>query len=239
MKPTILTTSWDDGHRSDLRLARMLRDYGLKGTFYISPNNHEFPGDELLTRQQIRDIGCDFEIGAHTMTHRSLPTISHEEAEQEIVESKATLEQITGNAVDTFCYPRGAYRESHVRLVEAAGYKYARTVERYIFDMKNPYKAGTSLHIYDYRPPVELWRTARFTGFRLRAAWRCLSWGALGRTMFDYVLNQGGVFHIWGHSWEIDKGNDWEPLEDFFRYISSHPGVTYAANGELGACGIK
>jgi len=214
----------------------MLREYGLKATFYISPQNHEFAGSDLLTPREVRDISCDFEIGAHTLTHRSLPTISAEEAEREVVGSKTVLEQMTGKAVNTFCYPRGDYTELHVKLVMAAGYRYARTVTRYTFDMNNPYKAGTSLHIYNHRFGFDLWHTARFVRFRPIKVWRCLEWGMLGRAMFDYVLEEGGIFHIWGHSWEIDKNNDWERLEDFFRYISAHPRVKYATNGELEAC---
>jgi len=213
----------------------MLRDYGLKATFYVSPHNQEFARSDLLTPQEIRDMACDFEIGAHTLTHRSLPTIPKEEAEREVVGSKTVLEQITGSAVNTFCYPRGAYTGLHVELVKAAGYRYARTVARYAFNVSDPYQAGTSLHIYNHRSGFNLWRTANFVGFRPIKAWRCLEWGALGRTMFDYVLAQGGIFHIWGHSWEIDKNNDWELLEDFFHYISAHPRVKYATNGELEA----
>ncbi|MDR2984626.1 MAG: polysaccharide deacetylase family protein, partial [Nocardiopsaceae bacterium] len=183
----------------------------------------------------IRDIASDFEIGAHTLTHRSLPTISEEDAETEVVGSKTMLEQITGSAVNTFCYPRGAYTQLHMELVKAAGYRYARTVERYVFSVSDPYKAGTSLHIYNHRSGFNLWRTANFVRFRPIKAWRCLEWEALGRAMFDRVLAEGGIYHIWGHSWEIDRNNDWERLEDFFRCISTHPGVKYAANGELAA----
>jgi peptidoglycan-N-acetylglucosamine deacetylase len=235
MKSIVLTTSWDDGHRSDLRLARMLREYGLKATFYISPQNQEFAGRDLLTPQEIRDIGCDFEIGAHTLTHRSLPTISEEEAEKEIIGSKTVLEQITGSAVNSFCYPRGDYTKLHVELVKAAGFRYARTVARHTFNMNNPYTAGTSLHVYNHGFGFDLWRTARFVRFRPIKTWRCLEWEMLGRAMFDYVLKEGGIFHIWGHSWEIDKNNDWEHLEDFFRYISAHPKVNYVTNGKLEA----
>ena len=37
MKIAVLTTSWDDGHRCDVRLARMLKEHGLKATFYVAP----------------------------------------------------------------------------------------------------------------------------------------------------------------------------------------------------------
>ncbi len=216
-----------------MRLARMLREHGLKATFYISPKNQEFAQHDLLTPQEIRDIGRDFEIGAHTLTHRSLPTISEEEADREVAASKTVLEQINGRAVNAFCYPRGAYTELHVQLVKAAGYRYARTVKRYTFNLNDPYRAGTSLHVYNHRFGRDLWHIARFLRFRPIDAWRCLEWGALGRAMFDYVLQEGGILHIWGHSWEIDKNNDWESLDQFFRYISSHPRVKYATNGEL------
>ncbi len=211
----------------------MLREYGLKATFYISPDNNEFTPGELLTSHQIREVANQFEIGAHTLTHRSLPTISISEAEKEIVGSKTILEQITGKPVNSFCYPRGAYTGVHAQLVRAAGYRYARTVARYKFGVNNPYEAGTSLHIYNHSSPVELWRTARFAKFHPRATWQYLEWSALGRAMFDYVVQQGGIFHIWGHSWEIDRNDEWGPLEDFFRYISAHPKVRYATNGEL------
>lgn len=233
MKAIVLTTSWDDGHRSDVRLARMLSEYGLKATFYISPRNHEFSGEDLLTPQEIRDLSSEFEIGAHTLTHPRLPTISEVEAEREVTGSKNVLEQITGCAVDTFCYPYGSYKELHVQLVKAAGYRYARTVTRYRFDLNDPYEAGTSLHIYNYGFGLEPWRTARFVNFRPTKTWRCLEWQALGRSMFEHVLAEGGIFHIWGHSWEIDNNNDWERLRDLFEYVSGHPGVRYATNGEL------
>ena len=31
----LFTTSWDDGHPSDLHVADLLERYGMKGTFYL------------------------------------------------------------------------------------------------------------------------------------------------------------------------------------------------------------
>jgi hypothetical protein len=36
-----VTTSWDDGHILDHKLASLLHDYRLRGTFYIAPKNVE------------------------------------------------------------------------------------------------------------------------------------------------------------------------------------------------------
>jgi hypothetical protein len=51
--------------------------------------------------------------------------------------------------------------------------------------------------------------------------------------VFDEVLAKGGVFHLWGHSWEVDKNNDWYALRRVLDYISQRPEVTYLANSGL------
>ena len=233
MKMAVLTTSWDDGHRCDVRLAQMLKEHGLKATFYVAPENQEFAKQDLLSLPEIRDLSQDFEIGAHSMTHRRLPTISEQEAAMEIAESKAVLEQVIGKEISVFCYPGGAYTKLHVQLVKDAGYRYARTVDRYTFTVDDPYVAGTSLHLYNHR--FDLWQTARFVRFQPIKVVRCLEWDALAKAMFDQVIKEGGIYHIWGHSWEIDKHDNWERLENLFRYISANPKVSYVANGELEA----
>lgn len=235
MKKAVLTTSWDDGHRCDLRLAGMLKEYGLKATFYVAPENQEFAKHDLLSLPEIRDLSQDFEIGAHSMTHRRLPAISEREAAREIIESKAVLEQIIGKEIKVFCYPGGAYTKLHAQLVKGAGYRYARTVARYTFTVDDPYEAGTSLHVYNHGLGFELWKIARFVKFQPIKVLRCLEWDVLAKAMFDQVIKEGGIYHIWGHSWEIDEHHDWKRLEDVFRYISASPKVSYVTNGELAA----
>ncbi len=238
MTKAVLTTSWDDGHRCDLKLAQMLNRHGLKATFYVAPENQELAQQDLLSVPEIRNLSQDFEIGAHSMTHRRLPAIPEREAAREINESKAVLEQVTGKEVDAFCYPGGAYTKVHTQLVREAGFRYARTVARYIFSVDDPYAAGTSVHAYHHnqRIGLDLWRTACFAKFRPIKLLHCLDWDCLAKAMFDKVLKEGGIYHIWGHSWEIDENDDWERLEDVFRYISANPEVSYVTNGELAAC---
>jgi len=231
MKVSLVTTSWDDGHKYDIRLARVLKEYGLSGTFYISPHNREIAKDSLLNPQEISDIGNDFEIGAHTMTHPRLPTLSESQAEAEISESKLTLEVITGKVLSSFCYPAGAYDDIHVQLVRDAGFTYARTIKRHKFAVGNPYEAATTLHTYNHW--TDIGRIAKFAGFRPVRCLQYRAWDAMARDMFDYVKREGGMFHLWGHSWEIDRFQEWERLEDVCRYISGHSDVSYVTNSEL------
>ena len=182
MRTTVVTTSWDDGHKCDARLARLLKEYGLKATFYVAPENQEFAKQDLLSLLEIKGLSQDFEIGAHSMTHRRLPTISEQEAANEIIESKAVLEQVIGKEVKVFCYPGGAYTKVHAKLVKDAGYQYARTVARYIFTVDDPYQAGTSVHVYNHGFGLDLWQTARFVKFQPIKVVRCLEWDSLAKS---------------------------------------------------------
>src|SRR5262245_19497458 len=113
MRAAVLTTSWDDGHRCDVQLARMLKEHKLKATFYVATENQEFAKQDLLSLAEVRELSQDFEIGAHSMTHRRLPEISEQEVAREIVESKAVLEQVIGKEIKAFCYSGGSYTKLH------------------------------------------------------------------------------------------------------------------------------
>ena len=58
-------------------------------------------------------------------------------------------------------------------------------------------------------------------------------WVAIGRKLFDRVLEQGGVWHLWGHSWEIDELGQWEPMREMLDYVSNRPDVLYLNNGQM------
>ena len=65
---TAITTSWDDGHPLDLRVAELLAKHGLPGTFYV-PMRAEHG---TMTTAQLRELSGAFEIGAHTVHHVDL-----------------------------------------------------------------------------------------------------------------------------------------------------------------------
>ncbi|HEY2272751.1 MAG TPA: polysaccharide deacetylase family protein [Jatrophihabitantaceae bacterium] len=229
----VVTTSWDDGHVYDYALANLLDQYGLPGTFYISPRDCELPSRARLTPRDISALGDRFEIGGHTMTHVRLPTLSDAAAAREIADGKTYLEDVAGKAVTSFCYPGGAYDRRHVSMVADAGFAVARTVERHRIDWPgNPLEMPTSFntyrHLSDPRAAYD-WavRSPR------RAARLFLNWEEWAIEMFERVLTFGGVFHLWGHSWEIAANNDWSRLERVFAHISRRDGVTYVPNGSV------
>lgn len=228
-----VTTSWDDGHVLDLRLADLLAGHGLPGTFYIAPRNVEIDAGLRLSAEQMRELADRFEIGGHTLNHVRLPSVPLDVADAEIRDGKAFLEDILQVTVDSFCYPGGAYGREHVGLVRRAGFTVGRTVKRWVTaEPADLLQVGTTAHAYrhlkDLGPLARLYRR-----HPLRAVSRFRNWDDLAIDQFDAIATAGGVFHLWGHSWEVDANHDWERLERVMGHIAGRPGVHYVTNGSL------
>lgn len=232
MKSVFVTTSWDDGHRLDARLAALLKKYGIKGTFYIAPKDYESGQEDRLTTDEIKTLSESFEIGAHTMTHAHLTKIPKDKARSEIEESKRYLEELTGRSISAFCYPRGEYRAKHVKMVRDAGFKYARTVRRFSLGPEDvPLEAGTTVNTYNHYS--DILSIARFANFNPLKTIKYLQWDVLAKAMFDEVEKTGGQFHLWGHSWELEEHRDWEKLESVLAHIANKKDVQYITNSEI------
>ncbi len=233
MKKVIVTTSWDDGHKLDLQIATLLKKYRLQGTFYISPQNQEFTKGDFLTNSEVKKLSREFEVGAHTMTHPRLPHVSVFKSNKEIKDSKAYLEKVIGKKIVSFCYPGGKYNKTHVRQIKKAGYKMARTTKTFATGIGNKlFETPTTVHIYNHW--TDAWRVLTLVNFNPIAFMRTFRhWDILATKLFDQIEKQGGVFHIWGHSWEVDKNGDWERLEKVFQHIGNKKEVSYKTNGGL------
>jgi peptidoglycan-N-acetylglucosamine deacetylase len=233
MNKPFVTTSWDDGHVLDRRLAAMLSRYELPATFYIAPYNHEISENDRLPAAEVRRLAEQFEIGGHTLTHHRLPTLNHTTATHEIVGGKLLLEKLIRRNLVSFCYPCGAYGQREVDIVARAGFHVARTVRRHRTNPASvPLETHTSVHAYRHLVDGPLlWVRAGLRPQRAYRRWR--NWDELAIQQFDDAIRTGGVFHLWGHSWEIDHNGDWKRLERVFEHISQRSDVDYGPNAAL------
>jgi len=235
-KLRIVTTSWDDGHPLDMELMKLLKKYNLKGTFYVPISN---PEQEVMSEKDLRILSTDFEIGAHTLSHQDLTKIQLRDAKEEILEGKKQLEAILGKEVKMFCYPKGHYNRQIINLVKETGFIGARTVEQYrISPPKNPFAMWTTIHVHpqSYRKYFgHISRNKNLVALTYLRYFGCLKPNFVGTSkyFFDHVYKHGGVFHLWGHSWEIERFGLWEELEEVFEYISNKKNVIYVSNGDL------
>jgi peptidoglycan/xylan/chitin deacetylase (PgdA/CDA1 family) len=72
--------------------------------------------------------GC-ISVGAHGVSHQSLPSLALHAREAEIRQSAETCRSITGQPVEGFAFPHGAADGATQRLVAEAGYRWACSTE--------------------------------------------------------------------------------------------------------------
>ncbi|HMO66960.1 MAG TPA: hypothetical protein PKE47_17370, partial [Verrucomicrobiota bacterium] len=59
------------------------------------------------------------------------------------------------------------------------------------------------------------------------------SWTALAEHLFVRALREGGTFHLWGHSAEVERFGMWAELGSFLAFVARQRGVTHVTNGEI------
>lgn len=233
----IVTTSWDDGDPRDFRVAELLHARNLPATFYVPITGHH--AGHALGRSELRTLdGEGFEIGGHGFSHRILPQCSRTVVIREVEVCKHNLEDILGKEVRMFAYPRGRHSSVAVRSVKRAGYAGARTTEMFSLGLHfDPYRMPTTIHVFPHSKSEYIRNMARAVD--LGRAWRYLpqlwqveSWVELAKILFDSILEDSGVFHLYGHSWEIDELGLWKDLEEVLDYVSNRKGVLYLPNSK-------
>ena len=98
-------------------------EHGAESTFFfVSDIAENHP--EIAAR--VADAG--HEIGSHTQSHVHLSTVSEEKRRTELVSSRETLEEVTGERVSGFRAPSFDIPSEHFEEVNAAGYEYDSSV---------------------------------------------------------------------------------------------------------------
>jgi peptidoglycan/xylan/chitin deacetylase (PgdA/CDA1 family) len=219
-----------------MRTAGLLDKYGLAATFYIPASN---PERRLVGRAEIQEISQRFEVGAHTMNHVPLKSLPRAKAWSEINDSKIWLENVLGRRVVSFCYPRGKFNSSIATLVKRAGFLGARTclLNRNDFP-RSPFSWGVSTHAHPYSKLVQVRHALlerNFIGVRnfFRTYKGAVEWPQHFLYALDSVEAQGGIAHLYLHSWEIAAANKWEELECIFRTICERDSLSRVTNGAL------
>ena len=130
--------TFDDGYRDNLtEAAPILKDAGAPAAFFVVAGrlggrlDHDDGRThaDLMTWDEVLELeGMGFTIGAHTMTHRRLSSLSEGEQREEVAECWRILDERLHNAVRGFAYPFGSaldYTERTKVLVREAGFSYA------------------------------------------------------------------------------------------------------------------
>jgi hypothetical protein len=143
------------------------------------------------------------------------------------VDGKADLENQLGHRVDGFCYPGGRHDRGIARQVEHAGFSYARTIENLRVDRATRrFHIPTTIQFYPHGRWILTRNLVRRGGYSSRGGnWaRTMieaNWLDRLRSLARYCAARDAIFHLWGHSWEIDALGLWAELEVFLAMVST------------------
>jgi len=232
-----LTTSWDDGGQYDRRLAAILHRHGVRGTLYWPAHAETWPLLGSSETRELLDLGM--EIGAHSITHADLTRLDDAALEREVAESRVQLEEHCGMPIRSFCYPSGRFDQRARRAVAKAGYAVARTTRAFYdgghfdpllmpvtFQLYRHERRAHASHALRDRNGGGLWRWLTRYRFETDPV-------ELARIALEHIRREGGVLHIWGHSWEIEQQDMWGLLDALLAGVSGHEDVRYVTNAQL------
>jgi peptidoglycan/xylan/chitin deacetylase (PgdA/CDA1 family) len=122
--------TFDDGYMDAYTAAlSVLQEYGATATFYIVSG---FVGhDAYMGWDEIRALrAAGMEIGAHSISHLDLTTLSHDENVDQIGRSGAEIAAHLGIPVRSFCYPAGKFNAEIAAITRERGYTSATTTNQ-------------------------------------------------------------------------------------------------------------
>lgn len=126
--------TFDDGYSQNIaEVLAILDRYNFTATFFITvgyiyrqadySGKDYWRGWNFLSFQELKNfLNTKNTIGTHSYSHRSLTTLSSQEAEQEVVKSKKDLEGALNIKIDMFSYPHGKFNKKITQILEKNGY---------------------------------------------------------------------------------------------------------------------
>lgn len=228
-KPKAFTISYDDGYIYDLHLANIIEKYGIKCTFnIISESITKNCGEEYLSIEEIKSLAeRGHEIAVHGVTHTANGLQKITLGLSECYESRKAVENALGIIARGFAYPCSGINDFTVgtdyegikSYLSDLGYSYARS------DEKNFDYFLIPSDWYDWQPTVhhDSRRVHEYADLFLDIK-------AEGKD------GKGGLprlFHIYGHSNEFERKNNWDHLESLCEKLGGKDDIWYATNLEI------
>lgn len=224
-KTKAFTTSFDDGHDSDIPLVELMKKYDLKGSFNLNsgelyPDGAEVPSGHAhvpLTEKKALELFSDdrFEVVSHGYHHCAVGHIPTSDAIYDMLMDRRKLESMFGKLVRGHVYPYGSYSPEAIEAAKLCGYVYARVIA------------------YD-------------RSFKLPAPGTWMEWHPTAHFLdddFDYHLDRfinerndyyhGWLFYAFAHSFDFLIENGWQILEEKFKKIANRDDIWYATNIEI------
>lgn len=214
-----LTLSYDDGDNNDKKMIEIMNRYGIKGTFNLC--NRDNTNERYVRTDEYEELYKGHEIAVHGKYHVSGASVPTGTFAYDMIENRKHLEEVTDSIIQGMAYANGSFDDNTKKTLKLCGIKYGRTTKSTgTFDIPADWLAlnptchhkredlfelcDEFLAIRSPQPPEPNWR-------RLPAK----------------------LFYMWGHSYEFDRTDSWDRLEEFCRKMSADDDIWYATNIEI------
>lgn len=222
-----VTFSYDDGVIQDKRLAELFDKYSLKGTFNF---NSEGTRKFNFTKEEIHEyfLSKGHEIAVHGEFHRANGNLRPIEGIRDVLNCRLQLEEKCGRIIRGMAYP-----DSGITLMGSFGTY--EMVKQYLTELDIAYSRTLGGDNNSFMLPSDFhaWMpTAHHTNPKLME-------------YIDEFLNLdispkayharrcSRLLYIWGHSYEFDRDDNWDYMEDVCKKLSGNDEIWYATNIEI------
>lgn len=231
-KHKVLTMSYDDGKLADRRLVEIFNKYGIRGTFNL--NSGIINDENRIPPSEWKELYKGHEIAAHTVTHPTIARCPKTQIIDELLEDRKVLEKYTGYPVRGLAYPNGSYSDEVAHIAKMCGFKYGRVVSDSfanvaLREMSKPLAQGPMLvgDVTGFEAPADYMKWSATCHHNHNIVQFAKEFAALSKKQYLYML------YVWGHSFEFDKNDNWNVIEEFCQILGGRDDIWYATNIEI------
>lgn len=218
-----VTFSYDDGVPQDKRLAEIFDKHGMKATF-------NFTSWSDYTAEEIDKyfLSEGHEIAVHGMQHRATGNIRPIDGIREVLDLRIALEKRCGRIIRGMAYPDTGIN----RFANFTNYE---MVKQYLTELDIAYARTAKGDNNSFELPADFhaWMpTAHHNNSKI---WDYIN-EFLDLDLSDklyYPYRTPRIFYLWGHSYEFDRDDNWEHIENICKRFAEHDEVWRATNIEI------
>ncbi len=226
-KAKAVTFSYDDGVIQDIRLAQIFDKYNMKATFNF---NCCAMREKNFSNEEIKEhfLSKGHEIAVHGAYHRANGNMRPIEGIRDVLDCRLELEERCGQIIRGMAYP-----DTGITVFGNLG-KY-EDVKKYLKELDIAYARTLGGDNDKFLLPDDFhaWMpTARHANPKIMEYIEAFLNLDLSTKTY-HPRRYSRLMYIWGHSYEFDKDNNWELIEQICEKLANNYEIWYATNIEI------
>lgn len=226
-KAKAVTFSYDDGVPQDRRLVEIFDKYHIKATFNFNGKGmREF----YFSKEEIQNyfLSAGHEIAVHGDNHRANGNLRPIEGIRDVLDCRLELEERCDSIIRGMAYPDTGIRlmgnftthEQIKNYMSELDIAYARTLggDNDSFLLPSDFHAWMPSAHHDNPKIMEY--IDKFLALDIS-------------TKAYHARRVPRLLYIWGHSYEFDRNDNWEHIEEICEKLANNDEIWYATNIEI------